>query len=167
VKVGDLVWLGQRLADAGRSEIRASVPDVPAAELILMGDLLANPPSAITALAERTGYAQSRVSTAVAGMVKRGWAQTRSDPADGRRTLVFIPDDVRREAQKFQDLSQTRTLDRLLAGLPAPRRQAIIQGLEELLDVLRQQAGSDHPDPSGPLHRGLGLDPHQPPAPET
>jgi MarR family transcriptional regulator, 2-MHQ and catechol-resistance regulon repressor len=161
VKVGDLVWLGQRLADAGRSEIRASAPDIPAAELIVMGDLLSNPPSTITSLAERTGYVQSRVSTAVAGMVKRGWAQTRSDPADGRRTLVFIPEDVRREAQKFQALSEARTLDHLLADLPPDRRQAIIEGLEELLDVLRRQAGPEHLGPGGALHRGLGSDPDQ------
>jgi MarR family 2-MHQ and catechol resistance regulon transcriptional repressor len=155
MKVGDLIWLGQRLADAGRTEIRAHAPDIPTAELILMGDLLINSPNTITSLAERTGYAQSRVSTAVAGMVERGWAQTRSDPADGRRTLVFVPDDVRHEAQEFQSLSEARTLDLLLAGLPPRRRQAIIQGLEELLDVLRQHAAEDHPGDSGALHRGL------------
>jgi MarR family 2-MHQ and catechol resistance regulon transcriptional repressor len=158
VKVGDLVWLGQRLADAGRSEIRAYAPDIPAAELIVMGDLLSNPPSTITSLAERTGYAQSRVSTAVSGIVKRGWAQTRTDAADRRRTLVFIPDDVRRDAERFQSLSQARALDLLLAGLPPDRRQAIIEDLEELLDVLRRQAGQDHPGTGGALHRGLGSD---------
>src|ERR1700733_6538098 len=122
MKVGDLIWLGQRLADAGRAEIRANAPDVPTAELILMGDLLRSPPSPITSITERTGYAQSRVSTAVAGMVARGWAQTRSDPSDGRRTLVSVPDDVRAEADKYQRLSEARALDRLLAGLPPRRR---------------------------------------------
>lgn len=163
MKVGDLIWLGQRLADAGRSEIRAYAPEIPTAELIVMGDLLSNPPSTITSLAERTGYAQSRVSTAVSGMVERGWAQTRSDPADGRRTLVFVPEDVRREAQEFQSLSEARTLDHLLADLPPRRQQAIIRGLEELLGVLRQQAGEDHPGPGGALHRGLSSHPDQPP----
>jgi len=161
VKVGDLIWLGQRLADAGRSEVRAHAPEIPTAELILMGDLLSNSPSTITSLAERSGYAQSRVSTAVSGMVERGWAQTRSDPADGRRTLVFVPEDVRREAQEFQSLSEARALDLLLAGLPVDRRQRILQALEELLDVLREQAQEDHPGTSGALHRGLSSHPGQ------
>lgn len=161
MKVGDLIWLGQRLADAGRSEVRAHAPEIPTAELIVMGDLLNNSPSTITSLAERTGYAQSRVSTAVLGMVERGWAQTGSDPADGRRTLVFVPDDVRSRAQEFQSLSEARTLDLLLAGLPPSRRQTIIRGLEELLDVLRQQAHEGHPGTSGALHRGLSSPPDQ------
>ena len=141
----DLIWLGQRLADAGRSEIRASAPDVPTAELVLMGDLLTNSPSTVTSLAERTGYAQSRVSTAVAGMVERGWARTRSDPEDGRRTVVYVPEDVLGAAQSYQSLSEARALDRLLADLPLRRRQAIVRALEELVDVLRQQGEPGHP----------------------
>jgi MarR family transcriptional regulator, 2-MHQ and catechol-resistance regulon repressor len=164
VKIGDLIWLGQRLADAGRTEISAHAPDVPTAELILMGDLLNHPPSTITALAERTGYAQSRVSTAVAGVVERGWAQTRSDPADGRRTLVFVPERVRREAQEFQGNSEARTLDRLLAGLPASRRKTIIHALDELLEVLRHQAEEDRPGTSSALHRALSSTSHPDPA---
>jgi MarR family transcriptional regulator, 2-MHQ and catechol-resistance regulon repressor len=162
--VGDLLWLGQRLADAGRSEIREHAPDVPTAELVLMGDLLRNPPSTITSIAERTGYAQSRVSTAVMGMVERGWVQTRSDPADGRRTLVFVPDDVRERVEQYQGLSEARTLDRLLADLPPRRRNVIIGALEELLDVLREQSAEHHPGPSGTLHRGLSAEPEPEPS---
>jgi len=36
------------------------------------------------------------VSTAVAGLVDRGWVQTGSDPADRRRTLVSVPDHIAR-----------------------------------------------------------------------
>ena len=61
-----------------------------------MYDLLDHGPSTITELAERTGYAQSRVSSAVAGLCERSWTQTRSDPADGRRTIVHVPDKVQR-----------------------------------------------------------------------
>jgi MarR family transcriptional regulator, 2-MHQ and catechol-resistance regulon repressor len=155
MKVGDLIWLGQQLADAGRAEIRANAPDVPTAELIVMGDLLDSPPSTITAIAERTGYAQSRVSTAVAGIVERGWAKTGSDPTDGRRTVVFIPEEMRVEARKYQGQSQARALDRLLLALPPHRRETMTAALEELLAALRQQDVDDHAGTTAGLHRGL------------
>jgi MarR family 2-MHQ and catechol resistance regulon transcriptional repressor len=148
VKIADLIWLGQRLADAGREELRSYASEAPAAELILMGDLLDHPPSTISALAERTGYAQSRVSTAVSSMVERGWAQTGSDPSDGRRTLVYIPDDVRRNAEVFRSNSEAHRLDHLLAGRSPARRKAIIAALEELLDALREQAAGERPSTS-------------------
>jgi MarR family transcriptional regulator, 2-MHQ and catechol-resistance regulon repressor len=157
MKTSDLIWLGQRLAEAGRSEMRAHAAGVPTAELLIMGDLLDNPPSTITALAERTGYAQSRVSTAVASMVKRGWAQTRSDPRDGRRTLVFVPDRVRRDAQEFRTNTENRTLDHLLAGRSPARRKAIIAALEELLEVLREQETEAPPGTKGTPHRAADI----------
>jgi MarR family 2-MHQ and catechol resistance regulon transcriptional repressor len=159
VKTIDLIWLGQRLAEAGRIEIRAQAADVPTAELLLMGDLLDHPPSTITALAERTGYAQSRVSTAVSSMVKRGWAQTRSDPKDGRRTLVFVPDRVRRAAQDFRRDTENQTLEHLLAGRSPARRKTIIAALEELLEVLREPARDERPGVRAAPHRRLESDP--------
>jgi MarR family transcriptional regulator, 2-MHQ and catechol-resistance regulon repressor len=133
--------------------MRAQAGEVPMAELLLMGDLLDNPPSTITALAERTGYAQSRVSTAVASLVKRGWAQTRSDPNDGRRTLVFVPDRIRRDAQDFRSSTENQSLHQLLAGRSPARRKAIIAALEELLDVLREPATEEAPGSNGIPHR--------------
>jgi MarR family 2-MHQ and catechol resistance regulon transcriptional repressor len=140
---------------AARAEIRAHAAEVPTAELILMGDLLDNPPSTITSLADRTGYAQSRVSTAISSLVKRGWAQTRSDPADGRRTLVFVPDDIRRDAHEFRANSEAHTFDHLLAGRSPARRRAVIAALEELLEGLREQATEERPGTSETLQRGL------------
>src|ERR1700731_4067465 len=102
VNVKDLIWLGQRLAEAGRADIRQLAPGVPTAEVIVMYDLLDHGPSTITELAERTGYVQSRVSSAVAGLCERHWAETRSDPSDGRRTVVYVPDDVQGQARQVQ-----------------------------------------------------------------
>ncbi len=157
VKISDLIWLGQRLADTGRAEIQAQAPEVPTAELIVMGHLLDGPPSTITALTARSGYAQSRVSTAVSSLVARGWAQTRSDPADGRRTLVFVPDDVRAPAEEARMSSEARTLDQLLSGLPVDRRERIVAALEELLGVLRGAPAQEPPGP-GDAHQSRSAD---------
>jgi MarR family 2-MHQ and catechol resistance regulon transcriptional repressor len=140
MKLVDLIWLGHRLVDTGRLETQARARGVPTAEFIVMRSLLESSPTTITALASRTGYAQSRVSTAVSGLVERGWAYTGSDPADGRRTLVFVPDRIRQEVHEIQTGSETQTLEHLLAGRSPERRQAIISALEELLDVFREQA---------------------------
>ena len=144
MKTADLIWLGQRLAEAGRAEMRANAAGVPAAELIVMRHLMENPPSTITALAGRTGYAQSRVSTAVSALVSRGWAETRADPADGRRTLVSVPGEIRQSAQRYEN-TETSALAQLLAEIPPARRQAITGALEDLLEVLRGQPDGEPP----------------------
>ena len=134
----DLIWLGQRLAEAGRADIRQLAPGVPTAELIVMYDLLDHGPSTITELAARTGYVQSRVSSAVAGLCQRHWTETRSDPVDGRRTIVHVPDDVQRQARQVQARNANEeVLGPLLAELPSRRREAIIRALTDLHDLLR------------------------------
>src|SRR3954454_20430591 len=98
VKTVDLIWLGERLADTGRLEMRTQQPGVPTIEFVVMRHLIETGLTTITSLVSRTGYAQSRVSAAVASLVERGWAQTQSDPSDGRRTLVSAPDHIRQAA---------------------------------------------------------------------
>ena len=142
----DLIWLGQRLADAGRADIRQLAPGVPTAELIVMYDLLDHGPSTITELAERTGYVQSRVSSAVAGLCERHWVQTRPDPHDGRRTIVHVPAEVQREARQVQARNvNEEVLGPLLAEVPPRRRAAIIRALTDLHDLLRDHANEGRP----------------------
>jgi MarR family transcriptional regulator, 2-MHQ and catechol-resistance regulon repressor len=163
VNVRDLIWLGQRLAEAGQLDVRELAPGVPIAELIVMYDLLDHGPSTITELAERTGYAQSRVSSAVAALCERHWAQTRSDPADGRRTIVHVPDEVQRQAREVQARNATEeVLGPLLAELPARRREAIIRALADLHDLLRKRDNDTRAarDTTQELHRLLS--PQQP-----
>ncbi len=158
MNVRDLIWLGQRLAEAGQADIRELAPGVPTAELIVMYDLLDHGPSTITDLAERTGYAQSRVSSAVVGLCERHWAQTRSDPADGRRTIVHVPDEVQRQASQVQARNANEeVLGPLLAELPPRRRDAIIRALTDLHHLLRKHDNdADSPrDSTQEVHRLL------------
>jgi MarR family transcriptional regulator, 2-MHQ and catechol-resistance regulon repressor len=162
VNVRDVIWLGQRLVEAGQADIRQLAPGVPTAQLIVMYDLLDHGPSTITELAERTGYAQSRVSSAVVGLCERHWAQTRSDPEDGRRTIVHVPDDVQREARQTQARNATdEILQPLLADLPAPRRDEIIRALTDLHDHLRHHNQDTTPerDSTQEVHRLLSPQP--------
>ena len=135
----DLIWLGERLAEIGRQDMRAQQPGVPAIEFVLMRHLVDGPPSTITSLVSRTGYAQSRVSTAVASLVERGWAHTESNPSDGRQTLVSAPDHIRRAARDGLN-AEAGALDRLLNDRAPARRQGIHKALTELLEILREEA---------------------------
>lgn len=139
VKIADLIWLGQRLVDTGQQEMRVHQPGVPTAEYVVMRHLVEGPPSTITSLVDRTGYAQSSVSTAVANLVERGWAETTSDPTDGRRTLVFAPDRIRQGAETALS-AEAEAFDRLLAGLTPARRKVVAGALDDLLVLLRAQA---------------------------
>jgi DNA-binding MarR family transcriptional regulator len=51
-------------------------------------DVTYHPDSSISEITERTGFPQSLVSTAVAGLREKGLIETNSDPVDRRRTLV-------------------------------------------------------------------------------
>ena len=164
VNVRELIWLGQRLAEAGRADIRELAPEVPTAELIVMYDLLDHGPSTITELADRTGYVQSRVSSAVAGLCERDWTKTRSDPADGRRTIVYVPEDVQRQARQVQARNANdEILKPLLGELPARRREAIIRALTDLHDLLRDRDNDTTPPRDSTQEVERLLSPQEPP----
>lgn len=135
----DLIYLGQRLTDSGQTWLRAESPGVPVAEFLVMRDVLDHGPSTVTQIAHRTGYAQSRVSTAVAGLRERRWVQTYADTADGRHTLVDAPPEQRATASQLRARSAEPLLEHLLADLPKRRRETIRRALDELLDQIRRR----------------------------
>jgi DNA-binding MarR family transcriptional regulator len=157
MNVRDVIWLGQRLAEAGQDDIRQLAPGVPTAELIVMYDLLDHGPSTVSELSQRTGYVQSRVSSAVVGLRGRGWIETRADPTDGRRTVVDVPEDVRRQAREVQARDAGEEVLRpLLAELPARRREQIIAAVAELHEALRNRP-HDTETPRGSAKEVHGL----------
>jgi MarR family 2-MHQ and catechol resistance regulon transcriptional repressor len=139
VKLLELIWLGQQITKAGHRQLQVSAPGIPTAELVVMHDLIDHAPTTITAIAQRTGYAQSRVSAAVASMVERAWVQTEADPSDGRRTVVVIPGQTLADARAYQEVAESRLIDALLDGVPHHRRPALMQALEELLAAFRER----------------------------
>ena len=139
VKVVELIWLGQQLTEVGRAQLQASAPGVPRHELVVMADLIENAPSTITDIAQRTGYVQSRVSAAVASLAGRGWVQTGADPADGRRTVVIVPEQILAQAREFQAGIERRLADALLDGVPSDRQPELMAALDELLAAMRER----------------------------
>jgi DNA-binding MarR family transcriptional regulator len=144
----DLLYLGQRIAELARSEITADARGVPTAELVVIWDLLDNGPSGISDIARRTGYVQSRVSTAVAGLIERKWVETRSDPSDGRRVIAFVPDGVAAEARVLES-RQHEILQPILLPLPHERGKEILAALDDLVLLFRQRSGETERPGSG------------------
>jgi DNA-binding MarR family transcriptional regulator len=58
------------------------------------------PESAIRDTVERTGLAQSRVSTSVANLRRRGWVETGPDSDDGCKTLAAVTEQMARLAER-------------------------------------------------------------------
>ena len=139
VEIDDLVFLGQQLVRLGRVATHEGRPDLQAAESMVVGQLLERRFSSITELAASTGYAQSRISKAVAVLKERGLVATRNDPADGRRSVVYLVDSAAGEAGRAAGISGDEVLRGLLAAYPETQREAIIEALETTLTAIREQ----------------------------
>lgn len=63
----------------------------------MLRELLMNGQSSIADSVNRTGLAQSTISTSVAKLRDPGWVVTSPDPGDARETLVAVTDQVTTE----------------------------------------------------------------------
>jgi DNA-binding MarR family transcriptional regulator len=92
VNAHDLFRLGRQLTKIAESAMRsaAGAPSTPPGVRLVLMDVAAEPGSSIGQIAARTGLPQSYVSESVARLRDQGAFDTRTDPADGRRTLVTL-----------------------------------------------------------------------------
>lgn len=95
----ELYVLGRRLMKLGEAAMpRAGFRQLPASVQLVLVDLSDHPDSSITQIVGRTGLPQSAVSDAVARLKRARVLTTRTDPADGRRTLVRPAADLKQRA---------------------------------------------------------------------
>ena len=134
--MSDLYQLGRRLAEIALADMGAGELDLTPGEFLVLQDLFLNGRSAIRDIAERTGLAQSRVSTSVRSFTDRGWASTSADPADGRKTLVDLTDAVRQAGARRRETRAAGTLASALATVDPVERDALIASLGRLHQLL-------------------------------
>ncbi|KZM72701.1 MarR family winged helix-turn-helix transcriptional regulator [Nocardia terpenica] len=128
--------LGRRPAEIALAEIGADEFGLAPAQFLVLQDLFLNGHSSISEIAGRAGLAQSRVSTSAREFVDRGWARTTADPADGRKTLAELTDEVKAAgAQRRVDRADL-TLAQALSGVTAVERHELIQALDRLHRLL-------------------------------
>lgn len=87
----DLILLGRRLTKIGEQAVRGSAGGgVPTGVGVIIRDVFVHPECSIGEITSRSGLPQSYVSQSVARLCSRGLFTTKTDPADGRRTLVSV-----------------------------------------------------------------------------
>jgi DNA-binding MarR family transcriptional regulator len=142
VEIDDLVFLGQQLVRMGRLATHDGRPCLQSAESMVVGQLLERRFSSITELAAATGYAQSRISKAVASLKEGGLVATRSDPDDGRRSVVYLVDAAAGQAQRASGITADDVLHEALRDLGDAERRQVIDALAVLLSAIRAQRSS-------------------------
>jgi DNA-binding MarR family transcriptional regulator len=141
-------WLSRVAEDAMRPPGAPVTP--PGARLILM-DISAHADCSIGEIASRTGLPQGYVSGTVARMREQGVFETRPDPADRRRTLVRLTDDIPRSVMRAGAVRVDDALLKALAG-SGGTDEGLIRALERLaacLRDLREQEGAPAPRAGG------------------
>ena len=132
----ELYQLGRRLAEIAMASMSASQVDLAPGEVFVLQDLFQHGRSPIGDIAARTGLAQSRVSTSVRGFTERGWAVTSADPADGRKTLVDLTQEVRAAGAQRRQARAEDSLAAELADVGPAERDALIAALGRLHQLL-------------------------------
>ena len=102
------------------------------AEGLVMADLLRHGASPINEITRRTGFVQSRISTAVSALEDRDWVKTETDARDRRRTIVDVTPEIRRNASRATSRSADGVLAELLRDLSEDETTAVIRALDTL-----------------------------------
>lgn len=146
MNLADLHQLGRRLTAAATSAMK-DTSDLGPTELLVLECLYTTGPQPVGAIAQRTGFAQSRVSTVVAALHKRGLAELGTDPADRRRTVAKIAEHARTQAKEARSRDAEPTLRQLLPALTDTDVDAVIAALGTLNAALGEAAPSPSGDP--------------------
>lgn len=147
LNLADLHQLGRRLTAAATTAMK-DTSDLGTTELLVLECLYTTGPQPVGAIAQHTGYAQSRCSTTVASLHQRGLVELSADPTDRRRTIATIAAHARTKARKARNRDAESTLRQLLPDLPDAQVDAVLAALATLNAALGEAApGPGHPEP--------------------
>jgi DNA-binding MarR family transcriptional regulator len=118
---------------ARRSDIHR---DLDRASYLLARTLEATGPLSVTELAARLGLDATTVTRQVAAMERRALLQRRSDPSDGRVSLIELSSKGRRTMHAVRRTRQTRVRD-LFADWPTQDQREFGQLLGRFNDAIR------------------------------
>jgi DNA-binding MarR family transcriptional regulator len=136
MEMSEIYQLGRRLTEIGYEGMGAAALGLSTSEFLVLRDLFMNGRSANSETVTRTGLAQSRVSTSVQALTKKGFLRTMTDPDDGRRTLAEVTPEVYEEGMKRRATPAEDALDILLADAEPAERSELARALERLHDIL-------------------------------
>ena len=110
-------------------------------------------PLTVGEAAAHLGRAQSVVSEIVSHLERQSLLERESDPADRRRTLIWLTPDGHDALRRDREVLSVDLLARTLSRLPPSQAAALIAGLRTLVDLADQSPapserpeGEDHDD---------------------
>src|SRR5215475_5955122 len=136
MEMSDLYQLGRRLTELAYEGMGAGELEISPSEFLVLRDLYMNGESSISETVERTGLAQSRVSTSVANLRERGWVETGPHATDRRKTLARVTAQVKLEGDRRRGRSAAGALERVLADAKPSERAQLAKALERLHELL-------------------------------
>jgi DNA-binding MarR family transcriptional regulator len=89
--------------------------------------------------------AQSVVSEMVAHLERQGLLEREADPADRRRTLIWLTPAGHEALRRDREVLSVDQLARALAGLPPAQADDLIAGLRDLVGQAGSPASSERP----------------------
>jgi DNA-binding MarR family transcriptional regulator len=134
--MSDLYQLGRRLTELAYQGMGGSELDLTPSEFLVLRDLFMNGRSSIADTVNRSGLAQSKVSTSVAKLRDRGWVHTSLDPNDRRKTLAAVTEQVKLQGDRRRSRSAHDALDSVLADAKSDERAQLDAALERLHQLL-------------------------------
>lgn len=107
------------------------------ATMIVMKQLELNQGITISGLARLTGIAKSHISHIVDDLVRQGWVEKRTDPAD-QRVLRIFPTEAAAAQLEIIHADIRQFLSKLVSGIPETRKVQIIEGLQDIQAALKR-----------------------------
>jgi DNA-binding MarR family transcriptional regulator len=135
------VYLRFHRRDGKRSELTG------AARAVLQHLSVAGPLT-VSEMARHLDRAQSVVSDMTEGLVARGWLERARDGNDRRRSLLWLTDAGVELLSRDRDVLSRALLERAMAAMSQPQRQALLDGMRALIDA----DGQAPPRRPGPTH---------------
>ncbi len=114
----------------------------------MLAHLAVTGPLTVGEAATHLGRAQSVVSETVDGLERKGLLERERDPADRRRTLVWLTAAGQGALRRDGEVLVVETIAAALARMPADARAGLLAGAAELLAAAPSQQG--HPAATDP-----------------
>ncbi len=141
--IGDLLLIAKRLQTAAHAAaIPAELhPRLTPGEISVLDFLIdQTEPVRVSDIVANSHLVQSRVSTVVQSLQRRGWVTVASAPADRRTTTVLLKREVAEAAHAALSQSAAGALQSLLKSATAADCRRIVGGLTLLATALRQNS---------------------------
>lgn len=145
----ELRHLGRYLAAGAEAAMKTSAgPDLNAAEILVLQTLFTTGALPVGEIAQHTGFAQSRASTAVASLHDKDLVDLSRDPADRRRTVVSVSEHARTRARTVENQEAAPVVARLFPAATPDDLTRLMEVLGRLHAAIADPAPAEAPSPS-------------------